>query len=99
MVEEEEIQKEVLRLMPGLVSLIGGPYHAHILLDIVFESLMKVGTAENSVKETAVNVAKDLFRGIDLRHFQKLLMDFIDRGKQAQGDVSVPTFTLSMLAW
>jgi hypothetical protein len=67
MTEEEDIQKEVLRLLPQFVNLIGGSYHAHLLMDIVFDFLYKCD--DSSVKEVALNSAKDLFRKIDLRHF------------------------------
>ncbi|EAR97263.1 serine/threonine-protein phosphatase 2A 65 kDa regulatory subunit A beta (macronuclear) [Tetrahymena thermophila SB210] len=77
MVEEEEMQKEVLNLIPSLVNLVGGTYSSHILMDIIFDCLYKYD--EGQVKETALNSLKDLFRKIDLRYFEKLLMDFINR--------------------
>lgn len=81
MTEEDEIQKEILKLLPSFVNLIGGSYHAHLLMDIVFDYLYKCD--DSNAKEIALNAAKDLFRKIDLRHFQKLLMDFMNRSNSS----------------
>lgn len=59
------------------MNLVGGSYHAHLLMDIAFECLYKCD--EGPVKEAALNSLKDLFRHIDVRHFEKLLIDFINR--------------------
>ncbi|KAL4498637.1 hypothetical protein ABPG72_019755 [Tetrahymena utriculariae] len=77
MAEEEEMQKEILNLIPSLVNLVGGTYSSHLLMDLNFDCLYKCD--EGQVKEAALNSLKDLFRKIDLRYFEKLLMDFINR--------------------
>lgn len=64
------------------MNLVGGSYHAHLLMDIAFECLYKCD--EGPVKEAALNSLKDLFRRIDVRHFEKLLIDFINRSKQTK---------------
>lgn len=48
-------------------------------MDIVFEYLYKCD--EGAVREAALSSLKDLLKKIDLRHFEKLLIDFINRSK------------------
>ncbi|EGR27222.1 protein phosphatase pp2a regulatory subunit a, putative [Ichthyophthirius multifiliis] len=78
--DEEEIQRELIKLIPQLINYIGGQYHAHLLMDIIFNQLQK--QEEVQIRDELLICIKQIFKQINLKHFEKILMDFTNRTLQ-----------------